>query len=167
MRIFSLSLVALVITGCASYRDIPANSSEQVVLQKMGNPTSICTRADGSKRLIWSTQPNGQYAYGTTVSKEGIADKVSSLLSEANFKKLNTGTWTQQDVRCEFGPPAEIGRIGLGEKNEVVWTYRYKELNVWNNLMYVYFGRDGHQVTHYHSGPDPRYDSELPWAFGY
>lgn len=165
MRILSISLIALVITGCSSYRDIPANSSEQLVLQKMGTPTATCSRPDGSRRLIWSTQPNGQYAYGSNISKDGVADKVSSLLTEANFKKLDTGTWTPQDVQCEFGPPAEIGRVGLGEKNEVVWTYRYRELNVWNNLMFVYFGKDGSKVTHYHSGPDPRYDPDTPWLF--
>ncbi len=31
--------------------------------------------------------------------------------------------------------------------------------------MYVYFGRHGEQVTHYHSGPDPRYEVELPFFF--
>ncbi|NOL50234.1 hypothetical protein [Pelistega europaea] len=165
MRILMTTIAVLAISGCTSYRDIPANSSEQVVLNKMGTPTASCTKSDGSKRLIWSTQPNGQYAYGANVSKNGVIDKVTSLLSDANFKKLNQGIWTPEDVRCEFGPPAETGRIGLGEKNEVVWTYRYKEINVWNNLMYIYFGRDGSQVTHYHSGPDPRYDTDNAWFF--
>lgn len=160
---YTMVFLAMLLTACSTYRDIPANSPEQFVLSKMGRPTHQCQLPDGSRRLIWSTQPRGQYAYGTTISKEGIADKVDSLLTESHFRQLNTGTWTQQAVVCEFGPPAETGRIGLGEKNEVVWTYHYKQANYWNNVMYVYFGRDGEQVTHYHSAPDPRYDVEFPF----
>ncbi len=160
---YTVPLLAVLLSACSTYRDIPANSPEQLVLSKMGRPTHQCQLPDGSRRLIWSTQPSGQYAYGTTISKEGIADKVSSLLTESHFRRLNEGTWTQQAVVCEFGPPAETERTGLGEKNEVVWTYRYKQANYWNNVMYVYFGRHGDQVTHYHSGPDPRYDVEFPF----
>ncbi|MDY3331176.1 MAG: hypothetical protein SOX43_04360 [Pelistega sp.] len=163
IRRCSLPLLTLLLAACSTYRNIPANSPEQFVLAKMGTPTYQCQMPDGSHRLIWSTQPSGQYAYATTVSADGIADKVSSVLNEEHFRRLNTGTWTQQDVVCAFGPPAETGRIGLGEKNEVVWTYRYKQANYWNNLMYVYFGRHGDKVTHYHSGPDPRYERDHYW----
>lgn len=156
--IICISVLAL--SACTSYRDIPANTPEPTVLQHMGQPNYSCEKADGTRRLIWTTQPNGQYAYATNISKDGFADKVVSILNNENFHKLDHGEWTQHDVVCEFGPPAEIGRIGLGEKNEVVWTYRYKQINHWNNLMYIYFGRNGDKVTHYHSAPDPRYDPD-------
>ena len=31
---------------------------------------------------------------------------------------------------CEFGRPAEIETMGLGEKREQVWSYRYREANI-------------------------------------
>lgn len=154
--LLACSLLAL--SACTTYRDIPPNSPLGLVENQLGSPNYRCTLPDGRQRLVWSQQPMGQYAYGANVNQDGLIDKLQSLLTDAHFKRLNEGRWTPADVACEFGPPAEIDRTGLGEKNEVVWTYRYKQSNVWNSVMYVYFGRDGEAVTHYHSGPDPRYE---------
>lgn len=159
----NMGLIALCATlgACATYRDVPPNSPKAVVLETMGSPNFTCPMADGGTRAIWTRQPNGQYAYGTRFNSAGIADRVESILTDENFRKLDKGVWTPQDVTCEFGPPAKITRVGLGEKNEVVWEYRYKQANAWNSLMYVYLGRDGQQVTHHHPGPDPAYDYEF------
>ena len=154
--LLACSLLAL--SACTTYRDIPPNSPLGLVENQLGSPNYRCTLPDGRQRLVWSQQPLGQYAYGTNVNKDGHIDNVQSLLTDSHFRRLNEGRWTQNDVACEFGPPAEIDRVGLGEKNEVVWTYRYRQSNAWNSLMFVYFGRDGEAVTHYHSGPDLRYE---------
>ncbi|MDY0272605.1 MAG: hypothetical protein RBR37_08830 [Advenella sp.] len=153
-----LTGLLLTLSACSTYRDIPPNSPISQVENQLGTPNYRCTLPDGRQRLVWSQQPQGQYAYGANVNQQGNIDKVQSLLTDSHFRRLNEGHWTQSDVACEFGPPAEIDRVGLGEKNEVVWTYRYKQSNAWNSLMFVYFGRNGDAVTHYHSGPDLRYE---------
>ncbi len=163
---FASAIIPVLLSACSTYRDIPSNSPVDAVYAKMGPPSYQCKTKDGVQRLIWTQQPNGQYAYATNVSSTGHIDKVVSILNEDYFRQLDKGTWTQQDVVCMFGPPAETGRIGWGEKNELIWTYRYKQSNYWNNLMYVYFGRYGEAVTHYHSGPDPRYERDRFFIFG-
>ncbi|MDO5678859.1 MAG: hypothetical protein Q4G54_00885 [Pelistega sp.] len=158
LRVGLLSALAVSLGACATYRDIAPNSPVHEVLARMGQPSLTCPKDDGGGRLVWSYQPYGQYGYGANVSKEGIVERVESVLTDTHFRRLDSGTWTQQDVVCEFGPPAETSRLGLGEKNALIWSYRYKQGNAWNSLMHVYFGGDGSKVTRYHSGPDPLYE---------
>ncbi|XVN73468.1 hypothetical protein AAEX37_00529 [Oligella sp. MSHR50489EDL] len=149
------------LTACASYRDVPANAPVMEALSIMGQANHSCDRADGGQRLVWSQQPYGQYVYGADVSADGhLIGSVYSVLTPQNFKKLDSGQWSAQDVLCEFGQPAEIETLGLGEKREQIWSYRYKELNHWNNLLHIYMGKDGRQMTHWHTGPDPRFDRD-------
>lgn len=108
--------------------------------------------------MIWSTQPSGQYAFGGNASKAGTLNgQIQQILTDAHFEVLRQGKWTQQQVLCEFGPPANIE--GVAKDNEIVWSYRYKQSSVWPSLMYVYFDSKGEQVTHFHPGPDP-------WSLG-
>lgn len=160
LRFGVLGVLAISLSACTTYRDIAPNSPIHEVLARMGEPSLTCPLEDGGGRLIWSYQPMGQYAYGANVSKEGVVDSVESLLTDNYFRRLDSGTWTQQDVVCEFGPPAETERLGLGEKKALIWSYRYKQSNAWNSLMHVYFGGDETKVTRYHSGPDPMYERD-------
>lgn len=160
LRIVLLCTFVLSLSACATYRDIAPNSPVQEVIARMGKPTLSCLSKSGSERLIWSYQPHGQYAYGANVFPAGIVERVDSVLTDSYFRRLDTGNWSRQDVICEFGPPAETERLGLGEKNALIWSYRYKQGNAWNSLMHVYFGGDGSQVTRYHPGPDPLYEVE-------
>lgn len=158
MRFGILGLIAVSLAACATYRDIAPNSPVQEVIARMGQPSLVCPTPDGGERLVWSYQPYGQHGYAANVGKNGLVDRVESVLTDSSFRRLDTGTWSQQDVVCAFGPPAETERLGLGEKNALVWSYRYKQGNAWNSLMHVYFGGDGSKVTRYHSGPDPLYE---------
>lgn len=159
------SVALLSLSACSTYRDIPPNSPLTQVEQVMGTPNYRCTLANGRQRLIWSQQPLGQYAYGANLDQNGNIDKVQSLLTDTHFKKLDNDRWTQNDVACEFGPPADIEQMGLGTKNSLIWSYRYKQSGAWNSLMYVYFGPNGDAVTHYHPGPDPLYE-RWEWNWG-
>ncbi|NLB30973.1 MAG: hypothetical protein GX822_04845, partial [Alcaligenaceae bacterium] len=53
---------------------------------------------------------------------------------------------------------------GLGEKREQVWSYRYREANIWDRFLFIYMGRDGQRVTRWSTGPDLRFDG--CWFFG-
>jgi hypothetical protein len=147
------ALIAL--AGCAQLKSVPAGTPIAEVEKQFGKPTTICTNNDGTKRMIWSEQPMGQYAYGSFVSKEGNVVAMKQLLTDEHFAMLAQGKWTDQQVTCEFGPPANTDGVAKG--HEIVWAYRYKQSGVWNSLMYVYMGADGKQVTHFHPGPDPLY----------
>ena len=113
--------------------------------------------ADGTTRVLWTQQPQGEVAYAASVGSDGKIGPFKQVLTDANFDQLNEGVWPPERVLCEFGPPARVERTGLGEKNEEVWSYRYMESSTWYSLMYVYMGAQGKQVTHFHPGPDPEH----------
>lgn len=162
-RTARLTLASLALTGlaaCANLAQVQPGTPYADVLTQFGTPNYTCPQAGGGQRVIWTQQPMGQYAWGTNVGTDGRVGPVVPLLTDTHFKVLEVGDWGPDRVRCEFGPPARIEEAGLGEKREVVWSYRYKENGVWNSLMYVYMGRDGNKLTHFHPGPDPMYDDE-------
>ncbi|NYT62120.1 hypothetical protein H0A66_07305 [Alcaligenaceae bacterium] len=157
----ALSIGMLV--GCTTMADMPSGSSLQQVEAKYGQPNYSCPAQHGGQRLIWSMQPMGQYAWGTNVDSAGNTDSIQSLLTDEHFRVLATGTWTPEQVRCEFGPPAKIESVGLPSSSQTVWSYRYRQNHTWNSLMYVYFGNDGVKVTRFHPGPDPMFDGDRFW----
>ena len=69
-------------------------------------PNYSCTNRDGKQRVIWTMQPMGQYAWAANVDEAGNIDRIEPILTNASFRKLGEGSWTQEQVHCEFGPPA-------------------------------------------------------------
>lgn len=151
---------SLWLAGCVSIASAPPGTPLTEVVAQFGAPTLQCVDRQGQARAVWSGQPLGQYAWGTTVDAQGRIQGIESILTDEHFKVLKQGEWTPDQVRCAFGPPALIETVGLPSVRQVVWSYRYKQDHVWNSLMYVYFGRDGVRVTQFHPGPDPMYDQE-------
>lgn len=161
----SLAAIALACLGaCANMTQTPPGTPISQVEAKYGQPNYTCPLANGGTRMIWSRQPFGQFAWGTNVDDSGHVDEVKQLLTDQHFQVLSHGTWTPQQVLCEFGPPAIKDGVGLPGDIKIVWSYRYLQSGVWNSLMYVYFGVDGSHVTHFHPGPDPMYEERrLPF----
>ncbi|WP_233238452.1 hypothetical protein [Bordetella sp. LUAb4] len=147
---------------------VPPGAPLTQVEAEYGRPNFTCERTspgpgpgrEGGQRVIWTQQPLGQYAWGANVGPDGRIDRVERLLTDEHFKLLSDGDWPADRVRCEFGPPAIIDQVGLPSVRQVVWSYRYRENDVWNSLMYVYMGRDGDRVTRHHPGPDPMYEED-------
>jgi hypothetical protein len=150
-------LAAGLLAGCANIAKTPPGTPLSQLESRYGKPTYTCTMPDGTRRAIWSTQPSGSYAWGTDLDAQDRAVRMESLLTTEHFRRLREGDWTPDAVRCEFGPPAEIQMLGLGDKREVVWDYRYVLDGRWHSVMSVYLGSKGDLVTHYHSSPDDRY----------
>lgn len=148
----------LALAGCTTMADLPAGTPLNQIQAQYGPPSTVCTTSDGGQHLVWSTQPNGQYAWGTTVNTQGQTGAVVPILTDANFKQLAQGSWTEDQVICQFGPPAEIDTVGLPGSTQKVFSYRYRQSGAWNSMMYVYFDRYTGLVTRFHPGPDPRYE---------
>lgn len=158
-QILALALIAG-LSSCANMADTTPGTPLADVQAQFGRPNFNCTLPDGAQRVIWTQQPFGQFAWGANVGADGHIDQVVALLTDQNFQQLADGVWPAERVRCEFGPPAQIREVGLPSVRQIVWSYRYRQDQVWNSLMHVYMGRDGHQVTHFHPGPDPLFDNE-------
>lgn len=151
------------LSACANLSQVPPGAPMGDVTAQFGRPNFECDRPDGTHRVIWTTQPSGQYAWGTDLTADGRTKQVEPILTDPYFKQHLALGMTADQVYCEFGPPADISGVGLPSVRETVWAYRYKQSGVWNSLMYVYMGRDGNQVTRFHPGPDPMYDEDRLW----
>lgn len=156
---------SLLLGACTTMADLPAGTPLSQVQAQYGPPSLSCTGRDGQQRVIWTTQPMGQYAWGANVDGAGRTDQVVALLTDAHFRRLSQGSWNQEQVRCEFGPPAEIAGVGLPASQQIVWSYRYRQSGAWNSLMHVYFDPHTGTVTRWHPGPDPLYDRDRFWFF--
>lgn len=150
----ALTLASLaILAGCANYQSVKPGMSTAEAIQKLGKPSTTCTRDDGTQRLIWTLQPYGQFAWGTNTTKDGKVVEIQQLLTDAHFQVLATGKWTDQQLACEFGEPAN--KYGVSKGSEIVWAYRYKQEGVWPAMMYVYMGPQGNLVNRFHPAPDP------------
>lgn len=160
--LYATSLVVLM-SACANMQDIPPGTSLAEVQARHGSPTIECPLPDGSRSMVWSTQPMGQFAWATRAAPDGTVGAVEQILTDAAFNKVETGVWTTEQLRCTFGPPADISTVGMPSVRETVWSYRYRQDGVWNSLMHVYVSDDG-IVTRLHPGPDPLYETR-EWPF--
>ncbi|MFA5520899.1 MAG: hypothetical protein WCY98_07155 [Castellaniella sp.] len=157
-RLGTILASCLILAGCASLVDVAPGTPLAEVQARFGAPSFSCTTANGQLRVIWTTQPNGQLAWGSNVDAAGRTERMEPLLTSERFRRLETGVWNKDSVRCEFGPPAEIGPVGLPASRQEVWSYRFKENHVWNSLMHIYFDPHTERVTRHHPGPDPMYE---------
>lgn len=146
------------LAACAGVAGTPAGTPLEQVVAGFGAPAVQCKNRDGLEHVVWSQQPMGQHAWGTTVDSQGRINAMVPLLTDEHFQVLENGSWTPDQVLCEFGPPAEIETVGLPGRRQTVWSYRYRQDRVWNSLMHVFFDHDGKHVTRFHPGPDPMYE---------
>ena len=152
-----LTVVSILLTvglgGCAQLQSVKPGTPVADVIKQFGQPNTVCRQEDGTERLVWTQQPMGHYAWGTDTTKDQKVIEIKQLLTDTHFEVLAQGTWSDKQVLCEFGPPANIEGVAKG--NEKVWAYRYMQFSTWYSLMYVYMGADGKQANRFHPGPDP------------
>lgn len=156
-RWIALSAIVATTVGCAQITSVKPGTALTTVEKQFGAPTTLCAGPDGTKRAIWSQQPMGQYAFATNVDAQSRVSEFEQILTDRSFNQLGQGVWTPEQVRCAFGPPESIDKVGLPSNLKIVWSYRYRQSDVWNSLMYVFFGTDGKVVTEHYPGPDPMY----------
>jgi hypothetical protein len=146
----------LVLVGCASLGGPPPAIGDSVdtVKLKLGQPTSVYSA--GSEQLLEYAQgPMGQVTWMAHIGPDGRLTRFEQVLTGATFATIKVGSATHEDVLRTIGRPAEKSTLPL--QGFEVWSYRYKENDVWNSMMHVHFDRNG-IVRQMLNGPDPMYD---------
>ena len=142
------------LTGCASVANVPAGTPASAVVKQFGKPAVHCKSRNNLPRLVWTSQPYGEYAWATEVSSQGLTNGFEQVLTDDKFSLLSNPGWTMDMVHCEFGPPAEIQDLGFSDKH-TVWTYRYMSHRLGHALMTITYGDDGVTVLRYKAILDP------------
>jgi hypothetical protein len=149
---------ALLLAGCAPpWQGYTAGADQSTVLTRLGPPREVYDLPNGGKRLMWPTQPMGEYTTAADIDASGKIVNVRQVLQVNEFYRAEIGKWTRNDVLINFGRPEETSYFPLMKRE--VWTYRYYEDNVWYMLYSFYFDDQGLLRTTQKS-PDPLHDPD-------
>ena len=150
---------ALALGGCAGMsRTAPAVGDPlATVTAKFGQPTAVY-QAPSGQVLEYATTPFGQFTWMARMDADGKLASFEQVLNERGFGRIKIDSATKQDVLLLIGRPAETSYLALPDLE--VWSYRYKESDVWNSMMHVHFDRAG-VVRMMQNGPDPMYEKRF------
>ncbi|WP_225984511.1 hypothetical protein [Noviherbaspirillum aerium] len=153
-------------SGCASLIPPAVNAGDSAsdLVAKRGHPTH--RYRDGNEEIYEYMQgPWGQRTYMARLDATGRVKSFEQVLTSEKFASIEVGKATKDTVLRTIGAPSDTSYLPLRDLE--VWSYPYKESNVWNSLMHVHFDRSG-VVQQMMNGPDPRFDPDrrLPFAFG-
>ena len=155
-KIPALALAAL-LAACSTFGAAPPapGDSMQTVQAKMGQPNAVHRLATGTQYEY--SGPFAQYAHMARFDAGGRLVSFEQVRTGERFATLRPGAATKADVLATVGQPSETSRVHM--HNYEVWSYRYKESNVWNSMMHVHFDQNG-VVQMMQSGPDPMFEDK-------
>lgn len=129
-------------------------ANEQEVVVRMGEPAN--RYRDGSQTLL--EYPGGHFGQQTFMARMGPDGRMISLEQVRTLEKFGTvkvGQASKDDVLRNVGTPSETSWLPLPQQE--VWSYRYRENNVWDSMMHIHFDQDG-VVRKIENGRDPLYE---------
>ena len=139
MSVATLALVA----GCASTMnawDVATGTPRDQMVARAGQPTAVVPLPGGGQRLQYSMQPFGHDAFMVYLDAGGRVVRSRNVMTQAEFQRIEPGTWTREDVLREFGRPAWVDSVASWQWP--VWTYRWKQVNE-PMFYWVYFDPQG------------------------
>lgn len=151
--------ISLGLTACAGMNRTMPSPGDPVatVVAKFGEPSALFTDADDSQILEYAFGPMGQQTWMARFTPDGHLRAFEQVLTGKSFATIKVGVATETDVLRAIGHPAERSYLALPDL--AVWSYRYKENDVWNSMMHVHFNRAG-VVKMMQNGPDPMYEEK-------
>jgi hypothetical protein len=156
-------LSALALAGCVQpWQQYQQGADQSTIVARLGPPRETYDLPNGSKRLMWPTQPMGETTTAADIDASGKILSVRQVLQPNEFYRAVIGTWTRNDVLVNFGRPVETSYFPLMKRE--VWTYRYLEDNVWYMMYSFYFDEQG-IVRLMQKTPDPLHDPDRRGLF--
>jgi hypothetical protein len=146
----SLAILCGALVACAGPPPAPGTPLADVRV-RLGQPTARYDLGGGDTELEYATGPWGQQTWMARFGPDQRLLSYQQVLDANTFAKIMYGKSTKQDVLHLIGRPAET--MFLPRQQLEVWTYRYKEANVWNSMMHVHFDTGG-VVRMLMNGPD-------------
>lgn len=127
MKVIASLVIALLITGCASYdgRGLrPGTSSLEDVERFMGQPAMRWQDAGGIRILAYPRGPMGLHTYMVTIRNDGLLVSLENVLEPGHFARIREGM-TQEDVLRIIGPPVPGWTVYFAARDELVWEWRW------------------------------------------
>lgn len=125
---------------------------ESAVVARLGPPREVYNLPDGSRRLMWPTQPMGEVTTAADIDATGKVIRIRQVLQPNEFYRAEPGKWTKNEVLVNFGQPVETANFPMMKRE--VWSYRYQEDGVWYLMFNFYFDDTG-VLQSTQKSPDP------------
>ena len=132
MKTISALMLAFLVTACASYdgRGLkPGVSTQNDVIQLMGEPAMRWPEADGGQTLVYPRGPAGLNTYMVTIAGDGTMARREAVLNEKHFALIREGMSEEQVLRT-LGPPVPQWTVYFERRDDLVWEWRY--CDPWN-----------------------------------
>jgi hypothetical protein len=144
---------ALALGACAQpWHEFKAGDPESAVVARLGQPREVYDLPDGTRRLMWPTQPMGEVTTAADINAAGKVIRIRQVLQPTEFYRAEPDKWTKNDVLINFGQPVEKTYFPMMKRE--VWSYRYLEDSVWYLLFNFYFDDTG-VLRSTQKSPDP------------
>ena len=146
-RVLAAAGLALLLSACAQpWQNYQAGADASTITARLGPPREVYDLPNGGKRLMWPTQPIGEFTTAADIDASGKIVNVRQVLEANEFYKAEIGTWTKKDVLVNFGRPEETSYFPLMKRE--VWTYRYMESERLVHDVQLLFRRPGRAAAH-------------------
>ncbi len=128
-RLITAALAAVGFVGACDLQNIaelePGVSTDADVREKFGQPEAVWEGADGAQIYEYNRQPEGVVNYMITVGADGVLVKVSQVLTEENFARVQPGMAMEQ-VRRLLGKPRKVQTFALNGETSQDWRFQPK-----------------------------------------
>lgn len=131
--IIMVAVLAL-LAGCAGMSLQTRFNDEAELRSARGEPTEYFENDDGTRTLVYSTQPYGETAWMYTVNEQGVIVEQFDALEHRNHSRVQTGM-SVEEVRRTLGDHRSIQRFALS--GEEVWDWNVP--NPYPGLVATYF----------------------------
>lgn len=151
-----LLLSTLILGGCVSGPPLMPGDTEQDVIAKRGVPAF--RYQDGNQIVLeYPGGYYGQYSYMARLGPDGRLMGYEQIKTVEKFATIKINQSTKLDVLKAVGHPSETSWLSLPQLE--VWSYRYRENDVWNSIMHIQFDQAG-IVRRMENLRDPMFDED-------
>jgi hypothetical protein len=164
LRSLLITFLMALCSACSIFQTVTFDpgTPEAEVIAKLGSPTNRFQVGD-EHLLEYAKGPWGQRTYMARFDANGKLISYEQVLTTQKFSTIKIGESTKADVLHTVGAPSETSFLPLPGLE--VWSYPYKQDNVWNSMMHVHFDKAG-IVQKMLNGPDPNFEPDTRLPFG-
>jgi hypothetical protein len=150
-----IAFAAALLAGCATPDSTLVGADRAAVQSRIGTPAERYPLAGGGERWMYPIGSYQQRMWGVDFDAAGRVVAVTQLRTAENFARVRIGVDTGADILRDFGQPRMVQPYAMS--GLVGWLYPYREAEIWNSEMVIYFKSGGDVVVRIENGPDPRF----------
>ncbi len=138
--LFGAMALSVLLGACALSKPVKTGDTEAQVLAARGTPTH--RYQIGNEQLLeYNHGPFGQRTYMARIDSNGKLISFEQVLTNQKFAAIEVNQANKNDVLHTIGAPSEQSYLPLSQLE--VWSYPYRESDIWDSVMHIHFDQSG------------------------